>query len=161
MINAIYSELVLVDTTFIMNEERNCGHKNLGKFLLNKVEILKNFCYNIIKNIKIYYEEVFSLSTVITYHTSDFNIMVCDTRKTTFTADGKKKFDDSVLKMHYINNYGFISGIGVGELIQNTFNHFKSGDPCDDNLPCSFFSAYIDIASSCSKDVLERLNNVY
>ena len=110
--------------------------------------------FGIIKNIK----EATDLSTVITYRTNAFNIMVCDTRKTVLTVDGNKNIDDSILKMHYIEGFGFISGVGIGELIQDTFNDFQNKSHCIDNLLCSFFAAYDRIASECNKEVLMLLN---
>lgn len=98
------------------------------------------------------------MSTVITYRTNSFNIMVCDTRKTTFTDTENPNIDDSVLKMHYIDNYGFISSIGIGELAQYTFNNFKKSSHTPNDLLHSFRTAYDHIASKCDVGVLKSLN---
>lgn len=42
------------------------------------------------------------MSTVLSYNTNDFKILISDTRTTKFTTESKT-FDDSTLKIHYIN----------------------------------------------------------
>lgn len=44
------------------------------------------------------------MSTILSYNADKFKILISDTRTTKFTTESKI-FDDSTLKIHYINNY--------------------------------------------------------
>lgn len=62
-------------------------------------------------------------------------------------------FNDSGLKIHYIDNYGFLTGVGIGELMMDTFNGIKT--PGFDSIHDSFQTAYeaIEKEYSDEKDI--------
>lgn len=96
------------------------------------------------------------MSTVLSYNTDRFKILISDTRTTKFSKESKT-FDDSTLKIHYIDNYGFLTGIGIGELANNTFNELLKYHVNDINyniLQESFRISYKSIRSKCDKEVL-------
>lgn len=98
------------------------------------------------------------MSTVLSYHADQFNILISDTRTTKFTTESKT-FDDSTLKIHYINNYGFCTGIGIGELVSNTFNELLNYNNIDNTiLQRAFRIAYKSIQDECDDEVLDFLS---
>ena len=90
------------------------------------------------------------------YNTDRFKILISDTRTTKFSKESKT-FDDSTPKIHYIDNYGFLTGIGIGELANNTFNEllkYHVNDIDYNILQESFKISYKSIRSKCDKEVL-------
>lgn len=98
------------------------------------------------------------MSTVLSYNANQFKILISDTRTTKFTTESKT-FDDSTLKIHYINNYGFCTGIGIGELASNTFNELLNYHSIDNTiLQRAFRIAHKSIQDECDEEVLNLLN---
>lgn len=98
------------------------------------------------------------MSTILSYNADKFKILISDTRTTKFTTESKI-FDDSTLKIHYINNYGFCTGIGIGELVRNTFNEILTYHSIDNTvLQKAFRIAHKSIQDECDEEVLDFLN---
>lgn len=97
------------------------------------------------------------MSTVLSYNADKFKILISDTRTTKFTNESKI-FDDSTLKIHYIDNYGFCTGIGIGELVSNTFNELLKHHFIDNTiLQEAFRIAHKSIQDRCDEGMLEPL----
>lgn len=100
------------------------------------------------------------MSTVLSYNADKFKILICDTRITNNFNDSDDSsdsnlFNDSGLKIHYIDNYGFLTGVGVGQLMMYTFNGIKI--PEFDSLHYSFQTAYEAIEKECNDEVRRHL----
>lgn len=86
------------------------------------------------------------MSTILSCSLDLYNIVICDTRITTFNAHGEKSSNDENLKIHYIENYGYFTGIGIGQLARGTFDFFKEQRVKNEmTLHSAFIRAYESI----------------
>lgn len=65
------------------------------------------------------------MSTVLAYDNGDYKILMTDTKESNTQCT-------CVQKMHYIENLGFIAGIGIGNLVQNVFIDFSANQNLED-----------------------------
>lgn len=96
------------------------------------------------------------MSTVLSCNADHFKILICDTRVTTFNNYREKIYNDDNLKVHYIENYGFFSGVGIGQLVSRTFNLFLEQRVKNANtLHEAFRGAYESIHDDEGQEVCE------
>ena len=99
------------------------------------------------------------MSTILSCSLDLLNIVICDTRVTIFNAHREKSSNDENLKIHYMENYGYFTGIGIGQLASRTFEFFKKQRVKNEiNLNRAYTRAYESICNNGDDEVRAMLN---
>lgn len=99
------------------------------------------------------------MSIVIAFKSSEFSILITDTRLCKIDASDQLMCDDSAIKMRYIDKCGFLAGVGLGELIYGMHNHLVSNTEISIIRPTlrrAFIETYKELFNTAKSDEVKQ-----